>query len=203
MQDPKEEIQPRARTDADREGAPAAPGTNGGEGYVRFLVLQGIGEYDYVPLLAVAAMGAEVSSSRGTGVTRCGRATCIRSRSRVCCSWQGKVVLLGTSATNGSCPAAGWTRARRTQQTLVREFKEELSIDVEPQEIIDRYVFEVIPSRFVSILTYGCRLRGAFRPALSDEHNAFGLHALGELERIPLPAGYARSIRSWSAHALS
>ena len=26
--------------------------TNGGEGSVRFLVLQGIGEYDYVPLLA-------------------------------------------------------------------------------------------------------------------------------------------------------
>jgi hypothetical protein len=36
---------------------------------------------------------------------------------------------------------------------------------------------------------------------VSDEHDAYGLHSLDELERIPLPAGYARSIRAWSRDA--
>jgi 8-oxo-dGTP pyrophosphatase MutT (NUDIX family) len=115
----------------------------------------------------------------------------------------GKVALVRNDRNEWELPGGRMDPGETHEQTLVREFREELSIDVEPQDIIDSYVFEVIPLRFVSILTYGCRLRGEFRPALSDEHNAFGLHALGDLEKIPLPAGYARSIRSWSTHSLS
>ena len=89
------------------------------------------------------------------------------------------------------------------QQALIREFREELSIDVEPIDLIDSYEFEVIPSKRVRIVTYGCRLRGEFKPVLSKEHMEFGLHALADLESIVLPAGYARSIQSWSLHAES
>jgi len=92
---------------------------------------------------------------------------------------------------------AGETHA----QTLVREFREELSIDVEALECVDSYDFEVIPSRYVRIVTYGCRLRGAFAPKVSEEHTAFGLHAISDLEQLPLPEGYRRSILSWSRHA--
>jgi len=51
LQDPKEEVQL-----GPGESCPVAPRrphlvTNGGEGPVNFLVLQGIGEYDYVPLV--------------------------------------------------------------------------------------------------------------------------------------------------------
>ncbi len=84
---------------------------------------------------------------------------------------------------------------------MAREFREELLIEVEPLSLVDSYEFEVIPSKHVQIVTYGCRLRGAFEPKLSDEHIEFGLHALAELERIPLPPGYARSIKSWSVDA--
>lgn len=114
---------------------------------------------------------------------------------------EGKVVLVRNEREEWELPGGRMDAGETPQQALVREFEEELAIRVEPQAQIDRYVFEVIPSRFVSIVTYGCGLRGDFRPVLGGEHNAFGLHALAELEKIPLPAGYVRSIRAWSRHA--
>lgn len=114
---------------------------------------------------------------------------------------EGRVVLLRNERNEWELPGGRLEAGETPQQTLAREFEEELSVQVEPQGIIDSYVFEVIPSRFVSIVTYGCRLRGEYKPVLSAEHTAFGLHALADLARIPLPAGYARSIRSWCANA--
>lgn len=110
-----------------------------------------------------------------------------------------RVVLLHNERGEWELPGGRMDPSETHAQTLVREFREELAIDVEPLEFVDDYDFEVIPSRHVHIVTYGCRLRGAFKPALSAEHTAFGLHALDDLGRIPLPAGYARSIRLWSA----
>ena len=114
---------------------------------------------------------------------------------------EGKVVLVRNERDEWELPGGRMDAGETPQQALVREFDEELAIRVEPQALIDRYVFEVVPSRFVSIVTYGCCLRGEFRPVLGGEHTAFGLHALADLDRIPLPAGYARSIRTWSHHA--
>jgi 8-oxo-dGTP pyrophosphatase MutT (NUDIX family) len=114
---------------------------------------------------------------------------------------EGKVVLLRNERNEWELPGGRMDAGETPPQTLKREFEEELSIRVEPLGIIDSYVFEVIPTKFVSIVTYGCRLLGEFKPAVSDEHDAYGLHSLDELERIPLPAGYARSIRAWSRDA--
>lgn len=114
---------------------------------------------------------------------------------------EGKVVLVRNERDEWELPGGQMDAGETQQQTLVREFAEELGIQIEPQGVIDSYAFEVVPATFVSIVTYGCRLRGDFRPVLGGEHSAFGLHALADLERIPLPAGYARSIRNWSQHA--
>jgi mutator protein MutT len=111
---------------------------------------------------------------------------------------EGKALLVRNDRNEWELPGGRLEIGETHAQTLAREFKEELAIEVEPLEFLDDYDFEVIPSMHVHIVTYGCRLRGAFKPALSAEHTAFGLHALTDLDRIPLPAGYARSIRSWS-----
>ena len=113
----------------------------------------------------------------------------------------GKVLLLRNERDEWELPGGHLAAGETHAQALVREFSEELQIEVEPLERIDSYEFEVIPSKHVRIVTYGCRLRGQFKPVVSTEHTEFGLHALGDLERIPLPAGYARSIRSWRANA--
>jgi 8-oxo-dGTP pyrophosphatase MutT (NUDIX family) len=114
---------------------------------------------------------------------------------------EGKVMLVRNDRDEWELPGGRLEVGETPEEALEREFDEELSLKVETLGLVDSYLFEVIPSKNVFIVTYGCRLRGDFKPRLSDEHSALALHALADLERIPLPAGYARSIRSWSAYA--
>ena len=116
---------------------------------------------------------------------------------------EGKVLLLRNERGEWELPGGRMDPGESHAQTLAREFREELSIDVELLDLIDSYEFEVIPSKYVRIVTYGCRLRGAFKPALSEEHKEFDLHAVADLENIAVPVGYVRSIKSWSMHAES
>jgi len=116
---------------------------------------------------------------------------------------EGKAVLLQNDRGEWELPGGRVEPDEKPTQTVVREFQEELQVEVEPTDLLDDYVFEVIPTKFVFINTYGCRLKGEFEPRISKEHKAFGLHALADLERIPLPVGYVRSIKSWSKHATS
>lgn len=115
----------------------------------------------------------------------------------------GKVLLVRNDRNEWELPGGRLEIDETPEQTLAREFQEELSIRVEATGIVDSYVFEVIPTERVFIVTYGCRLRGRFGPIISEEHTEFGLHALGDLGRLPLPMGYRRSIETWSAHAES
>ena len=115
----------------------------------------------------------------------------------------GKVVLVRNDRGEWELPGGRLEAGETPEQALAREFEEELSIRVEPVGAIDSYLFEVIPSKHVFIVTYGCRLLGRFSPALSAEHTEFGLHGLDTLDRLSLPPGYKRSIQSWSTHAKS
>jgi len=113
----------------------------------------------------------------------------------------GKVVLMRNDRNEWELPGGHLEIGETPEEALAREFEEELSVKVEVRGFIDSYMFEVLPSKNVFIVTYGCRLQGEFRPVLSEEHNAFGLHVVADIERIPLPVGYVRSIHTWSAHA--
>jgi 8-oxo-dGTP pyrophosphatase MutT (NUDIX family) len=109
----------------------------------------------------------------------------------------GKVVLMLNERNEWELPGGRMDAGETPTQALMREFEEELSIRVEPTGIIDSYVFEVIPSKFVSIVTYGCHLSGEFVPQLSAEHVEYALHAPEDLRNLPLPAGYRKSIEAW------
>ena len=112
---------------------------------------------------------------------------------------EGKVVLLRNERRGWELPGGGLEIGETPEETLEREFEEELAVKVEPERLLDSYLFEVLPGRHVFIVTYGCRLRGGFAPAISDEHSEFGLYAPADLGRIALPEGYARSVRRWHA----
>lgn len=114
---------------------------------------------------------------------------------------EGKAVLVRNDRVEWELPGGRIEIGETPEETLEREFEEELAVEVEALGIIDSYLFEVFPGKHVFIVTYGCRLRGEFKPALSEEHSAFGLYAPGDLGAIKLPVGYARSIRRWSANA--
>jgi 8-oxo-dGTP pyrophosphatase MutT (NUDIX family) len=111
---------------------------------------------------------------------------------------EGQVVLLRNSRNEWELPGGRIDPGESHAQTLTREFTEELAVNVDVSELIDSYVFEVIPGRHVEIITYGCTLAGAFAPKVSNEHSEHCLWPVHRLSEINLPAGYRRSVERWA-----
>jgi hypothetical protein len=78
---------------------------------------------------------------------------------------------------------------------MVREFAEELGAVVKVARIIDSWLYEVLPQREVVIITYGVQRCEEEELRVSDEHRRLGLFTLQEIEALPIPEGYRRSIR--------
>jgi 8-oxo-dGTP diphosphatase len=83
---------------------------------------------------------------------------------------------------------------------LIREVREETGLAVEVGAALDEHMFEVLPTRFVRIVAYVCRLTGGADVRLSNEHLEKRWLPLVELaEQVSghrLPVGYLRLIRS-------
>lgn len=110
----------------------------------------------------------------------------------------GKALLLKNERDEWDLPGGRIELGETPENCLIREFEEEVSVNVNVEQIIDSYLFEVIPYKHVFIVTYGCQLKGDFSPKISDEHQEMGLHAINQLENINIPLGYARSIINWT-----
>ncbi|MFT5198367.1 MAG: 8-oxo-dGTP pyrophosphatase MutT (NUDIX family) [Planctomycetota bacterium] len=111
----------------------------------------------------------------------------------------GDVVLLLNERDEWELPGGQIEIGEDSQGCLAREIDEELALQVQVGELLDTYLFEVIPGAHVFITTYRCELTGAFEPRLSHEHKRIGYFAPNALPDN-LPAGYRRSIQAALAH---
>jgi 8-oxo-dGTP pyrophosphatase MutT (NUDIX family) len=111
----------------------------------------------------------------------------------------GRVLLVKNPRNEWELPGGRGEAGEDHAQTLLREFVEELSLEIAIADPIDSYLFEVIPGRHVFIVTYGCTLAGEFALELSDEHTAHCLWPVDRLSELNLPSGYRRSIEKWAA----
>ncbi|HZU89269.1 MAG TPA: NUDIX hydrolase N-terminal domain-containing protein [Stellaceae bacterium] len=113
----------------------------------------------------------------------------------------GRVVLLENERAEWELPGGRLEAGEDPTICLAREFAEELGIKVAVRTVLDSWVYEVLPTRHVVIVTYGVERidRAALR--LSHEHCRLGTFALDELDRLPMPEGYRRSVRAWAAMA--
>jgi 8-oxo-dGTP pyrophosphatase MutT (NUDIX family) len=82
---------------------------------------------------------------------------------------------------------------------LIREMAEELGIEIAVERWLDSWIYEVLPDRFVEIVTYGVRRLDCGPLCLSTEHTRLGRFTLEELTDIRLPEGYRQSICRWVA----
>jgi 8-oxo-dGTP pyrophosphatase MutT (NUDIX family) len=110
----------------------------------------------------------------------------------------GQVVLVKNPRDEWELPGGRVDSGEDHVQALIREFSEELAVAVTVEGAIDTYVFEVVPNRSVTIVTYGCALSGEFSPRLSEEHVDHCLWPVERLAEINLPEGYRRSAEAWA-----
>lgn len=108
----------------------------------------------------------------------------------------GEVVLLMNERDEWELPGGRIELGETPQECVEREISEELSLSVVAEELLDTYLFEVIPEKYVFIVTYGCSLKSPFIPRISDEHKRIGTFPPDQLP-LHLPRGYRSSIAAW------
>jgi ADP-ribose pyrophosphatase YjhB (NUDIX family) len=114
----------------------------------------------------------------------------------------GEVVLLMNERDEWELPGGRIEIGETPRECVEREIREELDVAVTAGELLDSYLFEVIPEKHVFIETYACVLTSAFEPRISEEHKRMGLFLPNTLPDNP-PAGYRSSISAWCAGVLA
>jgi 8-oxo-dGTP pyrophosphatase MutT (NUDIX family) len=109
-----------------------------------------------------------------------------------------KVVLLRNERREWELPGGRLEAGESPEACVAREIFEELNLHVEVGPLLDAWIYEPIPGRNVLVLAYGCVARDLDAVNHSEEHSAVETFGLDELEKIPLPAGYAPSIWAWA-----
>jgi 8-oxo-dGTP pyrophosphatase MutT (NUDIX family) len=112
----------------------------------------------------------------------------------------GKVVLLRNDRDEWELPGGKLELSESPEKALAREVKEELQLTIEPQSILDSWVYSIVPGVHVLVLTYGCSESSRDEAVLSDEHREVRWFPLAEVDSLRMPDGYKASVRTWSAH---
>ena len=84
------------------------------------------------------------------------------------------------------------------ERCVAREIEEELGLDVEPKDVVDAWVYTIVPGTHVLILTYGCTERVTRDAVLSGEHTRLEWIALDDVSGLRMPSGYKSSIARWA-----
>jgi 8-oxo-dGTP pyrophosphatase MutT (NUDIX family) len=111
----------------------------------------------------------------------------------------GKVVLVRNHRDEWELPGGKLEPSESPEECLAREIAEELQLTVEPQSIIDSWLYSIVPGVHVLVLAYGCTEFSEAEVVLSDEHRELGWFPLDEIDDLRMPNGYKNSIRSWVA----
>ena len=112
----------------------------------------------------------------------------------------GKVVLLRNERDEWELPGGKLELSESPERCLAREISEELRLTIEPESILDSWIYTIVPGVDVLVLTYGCLESSLDQAILSDEHKELRWFPLAEIDTLKMPEGYKTSIRSWSAH---
>lgn len=110
----------------------------------------------------------------------------------------GKVILVRDERDEWELPGGKLELSESPEVCLAREIAEELNLTIEPESILDSWLYTIVPGVHVLVLTYGCVETVEDDPVLSDEHNELRWFPLAEVDDLNMPDGYKASIRSWS-----
>ena len=109
-----------------------------------------------------------------------------------------KVPLLKNSRDEWELPGGKLELGESPESCVAREIHEELSIPVTVGPLIDTWVYHISEGVDVLIVTFACYGESFKGITHSQEHKDFGVFQLDELDRLKMPGGYKRSIRTWN-----
>lgn len=110
----------------------------------------------------------------------------------------GKVILVRNERDEWELPGGKLELSESPTKCLAREISEELRLVVEPESILDSWVYTIASGIHVLVVTYGCSESSQDEAVLSDEHKELRWFPLAEVDELRIPDGYKKSIRSWS-----
>jgi 8-oxo-dGTP pyrophosphatase MutT (NUDIX family) len=113
----------------------------------------------------------------------------------------GKVILVRNERDEWELPGGKLEPSESPKEGLAREIAEELQLPVEPETILDSWIYTIASGVHVLVVTYGCSESSQAEAVLSDEHTELRWFPLAEVDGLRLPDGYKKSIRSWSTRA--
>jgi len=113
----------------------------------------------------------------------------------------GKVILVRNERDEWELPGGKLELSESPRECLAREIAEELQLAVEPQSLVDSWVYTIAPDVHVLVITYGCSESSQGEAVLSDEHDELRWFLLAEVDGLRMPDGYKKAIRSWSMRA--
>src|SRR5881396_802555 len=108
-----------------------------------------------------------------------------------------RVVLLKNERDEWELPGGKLELGESPEGCVIREIHEELGLRVSPGPLLDSWVYHIAAGVDVLIVTYGCSPARFASVTHSPEHKAVGLFTLQEIQALPMPEGYKRSIRAW------
>jgi 8-oxo-dGTP pyrophosphatase MutT (NUDIX family) len=106
-------------------------------------------------------------------------------------------VLLKNEREEWELPGGKLELGESPEDCVVREIREELELQVSPGPLLDSWVYHIATGVDVLIITYGCYPAPFASVTHSLEHKAVGLFTLQEVQALPMPEGYKKSIQAW------
>ena len=106
-----------------------------------------------------------------------------------------EIILLKNERNEWELPGGRIEEGEKPEETLMREIYEELGIYCTAEKLIDVWIYEVLPSKHIFIVTYLCTIYNLQNITISSEHIDYQWFTIYELEKINIPEGYKISIR--------